>query len=233
MKRKLFMLLACAAFILTGCTHAEPSGAAPDVSEQTAQALTEAHEVSVPPAQTSTASRPAPETVIEYSAWAECEEITLDQAISESNTVVRAKYAGCDTFEGYIDYCFEPLEVYKGAIDGLCDGVFYVRADIGDDENGLVFADGEYIMPLKYVNSVYFDYPVYNAIGHITLPCGSDGEIGYIMCGSAAYAAPAGLSDAMAVKSLAQNTQDTSVLMFEDYIHSSALSDIIGGQTTL
>lgn len=212
MKKNLFTLFIISSLILTGCTRVVPSIA--EVTDST-------------PTPNTTMNHTEP--AVEYTVWADREEITLEQAISESNCLVRAKYSGCKEFETYVDYLFEPLEVYKGAVDGLIDGVFYVRTDIGEEDGGLSFADGEYILPLKYVNSVYFDYPVYNVIGHITIPCEDTGAVARIMCGDTSYNAPAELADAAAVRTLAQNTEDTSELMFEDYIHSTALPDITEG----
>lgn len=217
MKKNLFTLFIISALILTGCTRVVPSIA--EVTDSTPTAIGET------PNTTMNHTEPA----VEYTVWADREEITLEQAISESNCLVRAKYSGCKEYENYADFLFEPLEVYKGAVDGLIDGVFYVRTDIGEEDGGLSFADGEYILPLKYVNSVYFDYPVYNVIGHITIPCEDTGAVARIMCGDTSYNAPAELADAAAIRTLAQNTEDTSELMFEDYIHSTSLPDITEG----
>lgn len=119
-----------------------------------------------------------------YAVWTESEEIELEDAIASSNCIVLSKYVSYEATDDYVDYCFEPIEIYKGRVDGLVDGRFFVRWEKEySDETDLKFAEGAYILPLKYVNSVYFDYPVYNDIGHYIIPCNADGGLEVISTG--------------------------------------------------
>ena len=82
MKKNLFTLFIISALILTGCTRVVPSIA--EVTDSTPTAIGET------PNTTMNHTEPA----VEYTVWADREEITLEQAISESNCLVRAKYSG-------------------------------------------------------------------------------------------------------------------------------------------
>lgn len=161
--------------------------------------------------------------------WTEAEEMGLEDAIASSNCVVRSKYISREETDEYVDYCFEPVEVFKGAVDGLTDGRFFVRSDKGSDGAELKFSDGEYILPLKYVNSVYLDNPVYNVMGHYIIPCSADGSIASISVWGETYSVSGKLASVKELAELIKSIKDTSEQLFEDYIHSTALGDIISG----
>ena len=165
-----------------------------------------------------------------YAVWTESEEIELEDAIASSNCIVLSKYVSYEATDDYVDYCFEPIEIYKGRVDGLVDGRFFVRWEKEySDETDLKFAEGAYILPLKYVNSVYFDYPVYNDIGHYIIPCNADGGLEVISTGGITFNVPDQLTSEKEFVELAKLIEDTSEELFRDYISSSSLGDIISG----
>ncbi len=169
---------------------------------------------------------------VEYALWTEHEDVTLEEAIAESNCVVRASYVSLDEFDEYVDYRFKPIELLKGEIDGEIDGEFFVRYDKDfSDDFTQIFDGGEYVLPLRYINSVYFDYPVYNVTGHIFLPCGGSGEIECVSIDQVLTQTPSNISSVSDFASYTESIADTSTVMFKDYIHSSSLDDIVSGST--
>ncbi|MDE7193724.1 MAG: hypothetical protein K2O14_07105 [Oscillospiraceae bacterium] len=159
-------------------------------------------------------------------SWSEEEQITLEEAISESNCVVRAKYVSFDEFDEYVDYRFRVIDIYKGSAD---EEIMIRWGKEFSDETERVFDEGEYILPLKYVNSVYYDYPYYNVVGHIVIPCDTDGGIQAVAVDGIMMETPSELSSVDRAAALVASVEDTSDIFFKDYIHSDIPEEIAEG----
>ena len=158
--------------------------------------------------------------------WSEVEQITLEEALSESDCVVRAKYESLEEFEDYVEYRLQLVDTYKGS----ADDELRIRWDKDfSDEFEPVFDEGEYILPLLYINSVYFEHPFYNVTGHIIIPCDTDGRIKNVSIGDITADAPSELSAAENLAALAASVKHTSEIFFKDYIHSDIPEEIAEG----
>ncbi len=158
--------------------------------------------------------------------WSEVEQLTLEEALSESDCVVRAKYESLEELEDYVEYRLRLVDTYKGS----ADDELIIRWDKDfSDEFGPVFDEGEYILPLLYINSVYFEQPFYNVTGHIIIPCDTDDRIKNVSIVDITVDAPSELSAAGNVAALAASVEDTSEIFFKDYILSDVPEEITEG----
>lgn len=219
MKKYISLFGALALIIsLTGC--------AADKSSITSNSETVVSEIINAENETSSSesSGVRPDTV--FMSWSEEDQITLEDAISESNCVVRAKHVSFDEFDEYVDYRFHLIDIYKGSAD---DEIIIRWGKEFSDETERVFDEGEYILPLKYVNSVYYDYPYYNVVGHIVIPCSTDGGIQAVAVDGVMAEAPSELSSVDKAAALVASVEDTSEIFFKDYIHSDVPEEIAEG----
>lgn len=233
--RKLFFASVVFMTLLTGCAVNEaPTDntasdnmalieAQSDTGEASGGSSASAREDSAPTVET-THTPNATDTA--FTTWSEIEQLTLEEALSESDCVVRAKYEAMEEFDDFAEYRFRLVDTYKGN----ADDELRIRwdKDFSDDFEP-VFGEGEYILPLLYINSVYFEYPFYNVTGHVIIPCDTEGGIKSVSIGDITASAPSGLSTAENVAALAANVEDTSDIFFEDYVHSDIPEEIAEG----
>lgn len=179
-----------------------------------------------PGAENSSSEASAVQSDIVFMSWSEEAQITLDEAISESNCVVRAEYVSFDEFDEYVDYRFRVIDIYKGSAD---EEIIIRWGKEFSDETERVFDEEEYILPLKYVNSVYYDYPYYNVVGHIVIPCDMNGDIKAAAIDGIMTEIPRELSTADKAAALVASVEDTSDIFFKDYIHSDIPEEIAEG----
>lgn len=230
--KKTFFVTVIIMALLTGCAvKLTPTGdtasdsvtlaEAPDIGSATSDgnSSASAREDSAPIVDT----LESPNEAAVFTTWSEVEQLMLEEALSESDCVVRAKYEALEEFDDFVEYRLRLVDTYKGS----ADDELRIRWDKDfSDEFELVFGEGEYILPLLYINSVYFDYQFYNVAGHIIIPCDTDGGIRSVSIGDITASAPSELSSAENVAALATSVEDTSDIFFEDYIHSELPEEI-------
>ena len=204
----LSMILALLASMvtLTGCQSAEPNVTVSSTEPQPSISETKEN------------------TVEDFFSEAEIDDVSFEDAVAASNCVVLAKCLSYNEFDEYTDYCFSLIDTYKGKVDDT----FYVRWSTYDSTQDTVpFSEKEdYIMPLIYVNSVYFDYPVYNVYSHMTLHCSGE-NISSVSVGDTVINSDTSEIKVDSIASYVASVSDTSEKMFKDYITSAALNDIV------
>ncbi len=206
-KNLLSMILAmlASATVLSGCQNIEP-----DTSSLTGT--------------TSSLAESEDTTFEELISRAEVVDVSFEEAIAESNSVVCAKCLSYEEFDEYTDYYFSLVDTYKGDVDDT----FYVRwIDYDSILDTVPFSVSQnYILPLKYVNSAYFDYPVYNVYAHMTMLCSGNNIVSISVGGTIMETGTTELK-ADSFADYVATIADTSEKMFEDCITSDVLNDII------
>ncbi len=201
----IFFVMLASTTVLSGCQNIEPETSS---LTGTKTSLAESKDISFE----------------EFISSAEAVDISFEETIAESNSVVCAKCLSYEEFDEYTDYYFSLVDAYKGDIDDT----FYVRWSTYDSTQDTVpfSVSQNYILPLKYVNSVYFEHPVYNVYAHMTMLC-SGNNIVSISVGDTIMEAGTNELTADSFASYVATISDTSEIIFEDYITSGILNDIV------
>ena len=105
----IFFVMLASTTVLSGCQNIEPDTSS---SPSTESSLTESEDT----------------TFEEFISYAEFVDISFEEAIAESNSVVCAKCLSYEESDEYTDYYFSLVDTYKGDVDDT----FYVRWSTSD-----------------------------------------------------------------------------------------------------
>ena len=154
-------------------------------------------------------------------------ENTFEDIIAESNYIVRAKFVSCADRGDYYDYTFAPIETIKNTI-GEEIGNEFVTSLSKEYNDEQCFTEGEYILPLTCVNSVYFDAPVFAVTSYAIIPCDNANDvITDISVDGISVQASENLTKVSDFVEYANSVEDRSEPLFRSYITSTSLNDLV------
>lgn len=149
-------------------------------------------------------------------------DVSVDDIIAKSNCLIRAKFVSCEDCGDHYNYTFSPVETIKNITDKTIEDEIVLKEYSGKQD----FTEGEYILPLMYVNSVYFDAPVFTLSYYAVIPCGSD-VIRSISVDGLSLQSSENLIKISDFVEYANSIEDCSESLSGDYITSTSLNDIV------
>lgn len=154
-------------------------------------------------------------------------EMSFEDIIAESNYIVRAKFVSCADCGDHYDYTFSPIETIKDKIGKEIDNEFVISLskEYNDEQ---CFTEGEYILPLTCVNSVYFDAPVFAVTSYAMIPCDNANDVIMdISVDGISVQSSENLTKVSDFVEYANSVEDRSEPLFHDYITSTSLNDLV------
>lgn len=154
-------------------------------------------------------------------------EMSFEDIIAKSNYIVRAKFVLCEDCGDYYNYTFSPIETIKDKIGEEIDDEFVIRGskEYNDEQ---CFTEGEYILPLTCINSVYFDAPVFTLTSYTIIPCDNANDVIMdISVDGISVQSSENLTKVSDFVEYANSVEDCSEPLFRNYITSTSLNDLV------
>lgn len=151
--------------------------------------------------------------------------MSIEDIIAESDCILRAKFISSKDLGDHYNYTFFKIETIKDNTGGAFGDKFELSLKKNGDDRQM-FTEGEYILPLTYLNSVYFDSPYCDVTCDTVISC-DGGIIKSVFVSGSAVEIPEELTTADVFTQYANSVEDRSDTHSGDYITSTSLSDII------
>ena len=151
-------------------------------------------------------------------------EMSIEDIIAESDCILRAEFISSEDSGDYYNYTFSKIEIIKDTTGGAFGDVFELSLKKNGDDKQM-FSEGEYIIPLTYLDSVYFDSPYCDITCDTVISCGG-GIIKSAFVGGSAVEISEELRTVNDFSRYANSVEDRSSSLSMGYITSTSLSDI-------
>ena len=152
-------------------------------------------------------------------------EMSIEDIIAASDCILRAEFISSEDSGDRYNYTFSKIETIKDNTGGAFGDKFELSLNKNGDDRQM-FTEGEYILPLTYFDSVYFDSPYCDVICDTVISCGG-GIIKSIFVNGSAVEMSEELITVDDFTQYANSVEDRSSSLSGGYITSTLLSDII------
>lgn len=206
--KKILISVLLAASLLTGCGNSSPQ-------DEAKNALSENNDV-------------VASVNDEYNHTELCKiNRSFEDIIAESHCVVRVKFDSCIDDGEYYKYTFLPIEILKDTTNGAISDEISVRYK-KDDSNSPCFTEGEYVLPLIYANSVYFDAPIFAISSNTVISYDKYNEnVKSISIDGIMQQTSKSTATATDFSEYIKSIEDRSESLDMDYITSTSLDDLV------